>query len=150
MIRGLTGGILLLLPEDPVSPGISWSTDVTYPLSPLRGVGREEGVPADGELHSHAEALLDSVVTRGADNLYYLTISGSFEPSEFASTLGNQATAVTVTGSFASMMIWSSAKSAFVSSATNAVVGMEVRDPGSAASVSEVRFEVITYTQSRT
>ena len=106
-------------------------------------------MPADGELRSHAEALLDSVVTRGTDSLYYMTISGNFEPSEFASTLGNQATAVTVTGSFASMMIWSATRSAFVSSATNAVVEMEVRDPNSAASASEVRFEVITFTQSR-
>ncbi len=149
MTRGLMGAARLTLPEEPIATGMPWSTEVSYPLSPLRGVGQEEGVPADGELHSLAKAVLDSVVTRGGETLYYMTISGSFVPAEFTSTVGGQATTVSVRGSVAAMMIWSSTRNAFVSSATRAVVEMGVRDQGSPDSGSHVRFDVTTYTQVR-
>jgi len=147
--RGLIGGITPTLPEEPLTIGVPWSTEVAFPLSPLGRVGQEEGVPADGELRSLAQAVLDSAVIRGRETLFYMTIRGSFVPAEFTSTDGDQATVVSVGGSVASMMIWSSTRNAIVSSATRAVVEMDIGDPGTPNSGSHVRFDVTTYTQVR-
>jgi len=149
MTRGLIGGITATLPEDPLTTGVPWSTEVAFPLSPLGSIGQEEGVPADGELRSLAQAVLDSAVTRGRETLYYMTIRGSFVPAEFTSTVGGQATIISAGGSMASMIIWSSTRNVIVSSATRAVVEMDVRDPGAPNSSSHVRFDVTTYTQVR-
>ncbi|UCD24063.1 MAG: hypothetical protein JSW51_13710 [Gemmatimonadota bacterium] len=149
MTRGLAGSIRPTLPEGPVAIGDSWSTDVAFALSQLRSIGREEGVPADGELLSNANAVLDSALIRGAETLYYVTVRGSFIPANFTATLGDQETVVSVGGSLAAMMIWSSTWNAFVSSASRVVLDMDVRDPTSRDPGSTVRFDITTNTQVR-
>jgi hypothetical protein len=149
MTRGLAGGVQTILPEEPITQGVPWSADVVFPLSPLRSVGQEEGVPDDGELRSRANAMLDSAVSRGRETLYYMTIRGSFMPAEFSSTVGDQATTVSVGGSVAAMMIWSSTLNTFVSSATRVAIEMPVRDPDSPNSSSRVKFDITTFTQVR-
>ncbi len=149
LTRGLTGGVLLTLPAEPVAVGVPWATDVAYPLSALGGIGREEGVPEQGELRSLATAVLDSVVRRGDDILYYVTARGTFAPMRYASTLGGDRASIVAAGSFAAMAVWSSRWSAFVSSASRVLAQIDVQDPLNTATVSQVRFDVIIRAQVR-
>jgi hypothetical protein len=150
MVRGLSGGVLVTLPPGPVSRGVPWMTEVAYPFSVLRSIGEEEGVPRLGELVAQATANIDSLADRGRDTLYYLTVTGSFAPAQFASLLSGVPAATTASGSFASMLVWSSSWSAFISSASRVVLWMDVRgDPNAGAASSRVRFDVITRSQVR-
>jgi len=150
MVRGLTGGVLVTLPPGPVTRGVPWMTEAAYPLSVLRSIGEEEGVPRLGELVARATAKIDSLVGRGADTLYYLTVTGSFLPAQFESLLSDVPAVTTASGSFASMLVWSSSWSAFLSGASRVVLWMDVRGvPDAGAASSRVRFDVITRSQVR-
>jgi hypothetical protein len=142
MTRGLTGSVLLTLPEGPIAVGVPWATDAAYPLSAFGVIGREEGVPDQGELRSLATAVVDSVVSRGDDTLYYITSRGRFAPMRYASTVGGERTSLTAAGSFAAMMVWSSTWSAFVSSAARVLAQLDVRDPLDTVRESQVKFDV--------
>jgi hypothetical protein len=148
MTRGLSGGVLFALPSDSVSLSEPWTVEVAYPLSCLRGVGQEEGVPNSGELMSRATAQIDSLATRGSDTLYYLTVRGSFLAAQFQSRLSDAPARTTALGSFASTIVWSSAEDAFVSGASRVALRMDVGEPEGEAS-SQVRFDVMTRSQVR-
>ncbi|UCG87069.1 MAG: hypothetical protein JSW71_00540 [Gemmatimonadota bacterium] len=149
MARGLNGGLLLALPVGLVTQGMPWTVDVTYPFSTLRSIGQEEGVPRHGELTAHATARIDSLASHGSDTLYYLTVRGSFVPAQFASRLSGTTAVTTAAGSFAAMMVWSSARSVFVSSASRVVLRLDVGDSQRGETSSQVRFDVITRSQVR-
>jgi hypothetical protein len=150
MARCLGGGHLLTLPEIPIAVGASWAADLSYPLNAFAAIGREDGVPAGGELRSEATATLDSVVTRPADTLYYVTARGNFMSAVLPASAGGESVSVTAGGSLAAMMVWSSAWSAFVSGATRAVILMDIRsDPTEGNAVTHVRFDVTTLSQVR-
>jgi hypothetical protein len=150
MGRALGGGQVLTLPEGPQQVGASWTADLLYPLNAFAEVGREDGTPASGELQSRATAMLDSVVNRSTDTLYYITVRGKFIPAGFTSSVGSESVSVSAGGSLAGMMVWSSAWSAFVSGATRAVIAMDVRpNISNDNTVTHIRFDVTTRSQVR-
>ena len=149
MVRGLIGGVLVTLPAGPVARGDPWMTEVAYPLAFLGSIAEEEGAPHHGELTAHATAQIDSLAQYGGDTLYYVTVRGSFVPAPFNSLLSGVPAAVTVEGSFAAMLVWSSTWNAFISSAARAVLRMDIRDLQGGATGSQVRFDVITRSQVR-
>ncbi|MEJ2239715.1 MAG: hypothetical protein P8X82_15575 [Gemmatimonadales bacterium] len=150
MARALGGGHVLTLPEEPQEVGDSWITDLSYPLNAFAEVGRDDGTPDRGELRSQAVAMLDSVVNRSTDTLYYITVRGKFIPAGFTSSVGGDVVSVSGGGSLAAMMVWSSAWSAFVSGATRAVIMMDVRsDSADERVVTHIRLDVTTRSQVR-
>ncbi|MFC1640227.1 hypothetical protein ACFL3B_05650 [Gemmatimonadota bacterium] len=144
VMRGVGAGVHLELPENPVSVGQAWSVDLTYPLTVLSGLGRDEGVPISGGLETNAVAKLDSVVFRVSDTLAYMTVVGQFVPKSDDGI-------VFLSGNLASTLVWSSGWPAYASAATRAIVVVQRRrsrsDP---VNVLRVRFDIFTQTRVRT
>ena len=143
VMRGVGGGVHLELPEKPVSVGESWGVDLVYPLTFISALGRDEGVSVSGGLESTATARLDSVVFRSSDTLAYITVLGRFVPKS-ADGL------VSMSGSLASTLVWSSGWHAYASAATRAVVVVQIqRDPNEPTTTSRLRFDITTQTRVR-
>jgi len=150
MGRALGAGQVLTLPEVPQRVGASWTADLLYPLNAFAQVGREDGTPSKGELQSRVMAMLDSVIDRSADTLFFITVRGKFMPASFTSSVDGESVSVTAGGSLAGTMVWSSAWSTFVSGATRAVIAMDVRsDISDETDVAHIRFDVTTRSQVR-
>lgn len=133
-LRSPHGGFTLALPDDPVSPGTTWSADVTFPFNLGEtmgaGAGQEEapGSPIErAELTSQARVTLDSLVVRGPDTLAYLRARGEFAPvTETEQNEMGQGTA-TLSGAFAGVFVWSTAWNTFVTGSSRAQLVMDAR-----------------------
>ena len=144
VMRGAGAGVHLELPANPVSVGEEWAVDPSFPLTVLSGLRRNEGVPISGGLVATATARLDSVVFRGSDTLAYIVVVGRFMPRLEDGNL-------TMSGSIASTLVWSSGWRAYASAATRAVVFVQTRrsrdDPETTL---RMRFDILTQTRVQT
>ena len=127
LLRAPHGGYELTLPAGPVSPGATWSTEVSYPFD--MGPGMEQQGPAiEGqELVAQANITLDSIVPRDRDTLAYLSMWGDFIPQTSAEENEFGRSTTTIEGSFAGVLVWSTAWNAFVSGASRAVMTADIR-----------------------
>jgi hypothetical protein len=144
VMRGAGAGVHLELPTSPVAVGEEWAVDCSYPLTFLSGLRRNEGVPISGGLETTATARLDSVVLRSSDTLAYIVVVGRFAPR-------SEDGVVSMSGSIASTLVWSSGWRAYASAATRAVVFVQRRrsrdDP---ETLLRIRFDILTQTQVQT
>ncbi len=144
VMRGAAAGVHLELPANPVSVGEEWAVNPSFPLAVLSGLRRNEGVPISGGLVATATARLDSVVYRSSDTLAYIVVVGRFMPR---SEDGN----LSMSGSIASTLVWSSGWCAYASAATRAVVFVQKRrsrdDPDTTL---RMRFDILTQTRVQT
>ena len=148
VMRGLTGGFQMELPERAVAVGESWATELRYPLITLASLGREAGAPGGGEVVAAVTVTLDSVVERSTDALSYLTLRGRFAPTTVGGTEGTAQ--ANLGGSLVASLVWSSGWYAYVAGATHVVLTMIVREePGDVTSAQNVQFDVSTQFQVR-
>lgn len=144
VMRGAGAGLHLELPANPVSVGEVWAVDPSFPLTVLSGLRRIEGVPISGGLVATATARLDSVVFHSSDTLAYIVVVGRFIPRLEGGNL-------TISGSIAATLVWSSGWRAYASAATRAVVFVRKRrsrdDPETTL---RMRFDILTQTRVQT
>jgi hypothetical protein len=151
-LRNPGSGLEFVLPEERVTAGSVWQTEVVIPFY-LGVVLEEEGAEfvERVELIAQTTVTLDSVVARGTDTLAYLGLRGTFLPLTITGAAEVAEGNATMTGAFAGRLIWSTGWSAFVSGATRAEIFMRLAL--SVADVAEsdlgIRFDVTNRFQLR-
>lgn len=126
-LRNPAGTFELSFPEEPVTVGQSWTTDLVFPLTTAVEFAEIGTDVAEGaELVAQVTATLDSVVPRTTDTLAYVRVAGSFLPLTVSEAAEIAVGIMTIRGAFASTLIWSSGWAAWVSGAARARVTMRM------------------------
>ena len=151
-MRNAGGGLALVLPEEALSVGAGWATEVVFPFHAGIDLDAEgAGFAERAELVAQATVTLDSLVERGADTLAYLELRGTFLPLTITQAAEVSEGSATVTGAFAGRLIWSTGWGRFVSGATRAELFMRLAlsTPDFADSELGMRFDISSRFQVR-
>ncbi len=148
MVRGLGGGVHLRLPEEGVSAGYRWMSEMDVSLLVLSGLDVPHEIPTGGELTTLAYATVDSLKLRGADTLAYISVWGNLDTSTLSGAVG-QVIPTTIDGWVGATLVWSSGWDAYVTGAVRMVVGLTSEATSARSARSRVRFDVTTQFQVR-
>ncbi len=153
-LRAPHGGIELGLPVDPVSAGSTWSTEVTFPFDLTKSLdaGSTPTLIEAADLVAQANVTLDSFVVAPRDTLAYMSVSGQFAPVTASEIEDGVEGTTTVSGAFATRVIWSTGWNAFVSGSSRAVLIMDMQlgGEGQLGSIKmEIRFNITNRFQVR-
>ena len=120
-LRAFAAGLELAFPEEPQTPGATWTADVVVPLNEPIGLEQELGVSSWVEqavdIVARSTLTLDSIVVRGTDTLVYLEVRGSLLPTMLASAPEASVGRARLSGGLAGRLIWSTGWQTFVSGA---------------------------------
>ena len=112
-LLGYDGGIHIVLPEEPVAPGATWSSPTRFAIGPA--LGASVGFTAVELLTGTRTLLLDSLVARGADTLAYLTTEGTIGPDAVGVRDDRDFGTASFRGRLAGRLVWSTSWHGFVS-----------------------------------
>ncbi|MDH3455729.1 MAG: hypothetical protein OER90_02710 [Gemmatimonadota bacterium] len=120
-LRAFAAGLELAFPEEPQTPGATWTADLVVPLNEPIGLEQELGVATWVEqavdIVARSTLTLDSIVVRGTDTLVYLEARGSLLPTTLASAPEAGVERARLSGALGGRLIWSTGWQTFVSGA---------------------------------
>jgi hypothetical protein len=124
-LYGMVAGPGFAFPEAPVPVGSSFATGASI-VTRVR-VPPEAGLAVDQRAYADLTLTLDSLQRTEGDEIAYLSFAGTFDPRDIAQEGESGSTEITLAGSFAGRLVWSSAWNAIASAVARLHVESTVR-----------------------